>query len=49
MCLKYIVIKPISKKGDKNNLVNFRFICHLPSHLKFSKKLCMKITETYYY
>ena len=38
---KYSIITPLHKKGNKNNVANYRPISILTSFLKFLKKLCV--------
>jgi hypothetical protein len=46
--LKYAIVKPLLKKGDKENLANYRPISVLPSFLKvFGKNYILQTSETY--
>jgi hypothetical protein len=41
--LKYLIITPVYKKGDRNNVSNFRPISLLPSFSKIFERIIYKI------
>ena len=47
--LKYSVIKPLYKKGDKNNMANYRLISLVTSFSKVFEKAIYVRLLTYYY
>ena len=45
-CLKYAVVKPLFKKGDKTKLLNCRLISMLSTFFKSTRKLCINSFRT---